>query len=87
MHRQGLKHGNADALFRLPCSQCGQIFHSTTTVECSEQIATVTEGSPSRVHSLFERSLDQLQELQEEDVDVGYVLAVKRGNKNLSQMM
>ena len=81
VHRQGLKHGNADALSRLPCSQCGQIFHSTTTVECSEQIATVTEGSPSGVHSLFERSSDQLQELQEEDVDVGYVLAAKRGNK------
>lgn len=78
VHRRGLKHGNADALSRLPCSQCGQSSHSSTAVDCSKQLAIMAEVE---VHSLFERPFQQLQELQEEDPDVRYVLAAKRNNE------
>eukprot|EP00731_Ephydatia_muelleri_P010034 Em0005g620a len=30
VHRQGTKHGNADALSRVPCRQCGRESHETT---------------------------------------------------------
>ena len=39
VHRQGIKHGNADALSRVPCRQCGRESHETTP------IGDVIEGS------------------------------------------
>ena len=33
IHRQGIKHGNADALSRVPCRQCGRESHETTPKE------------------------------------------------------
>ena len=45
IHRPGLIHGNADALSRLPCKQCGK--HTTEEekkVDHEQGVATVSEG-------------------------------------------
>ena len=41
VHRPGRKHGNADALSRRPCKQCGQ--HDTDLQDKNDQLLPVTE--------------------------------------------
>ena len=53
IHRPGRKHGNADALSRQPCQQCGRIDHFTSTI-----ITHVTD------QVLNERTEAQIQALQ-----------------------
>ena len=40
VHRQGTKHGNADALSRVPCRQCGRESHETTPKDVIEGSVT-----------------------------------------------
>ena len=69
IHRPGRKHGNADALSRQPCQQCGRIDHSTSTI-----IAHVTD------QVLNEKTEAQIQALQLDDPSIHMVLRAKESN-------
>ena len=71
VHRRGRKHTNADALSRLPCTQCGRENHSTAPA-----LVAVTGILPSE-----RRSLDELRQLQLADATVGLVLQSKEADK------
>ena len=63
VHRQGKSHQNADALSRLPCSQCGRD-------ETKEQLIVA-------VTSLGQQARSEMRRLQEEDPDIGIVLEAR----------
>jgi hypothetical protein len=80
IHRPGRKHGNADALSRRPCKQCGMedhfgVEHNVVTQTCKQEI-------PSTV--LQERSNQSIRQLQLEDPSIGIVLQAKEGEKKLT---
>ena len=66
-HRQGRKHSNADAIFRIPCDQCGRDSHQETPSVTKEPvfIRTVTLNS---------RTPSELQNLQKTDPNIGPIL-------------
>ena len=73
-HRPGLKHGNADALSRRPCSQCGwqdypeEVVQSACTVNVMEsQKDVIIEG----------HSREEYRMLQLEDPSIGQILKLK----------
>ena len=63
----GQRYSNADALSRLPCQQCGRQQHK---LEEAAQINIVT----GNIHTLIERSLQELKDLQVQDTHIGPVL-------------
>ena len=70
MHRQGSRHGNADALSRIPCKQCGNEDDQV------DEIGAITGPFLQQLNNLGE-----VQRLQAEDDDIAPVLnAVKVGN-------
>ena len=71
VHRRGRKHTNADALSRLPCTQCGRENHSTAPA-----LVAVTGILPSERHSL-----DELRQLQLADATMGLALQSKEAGQ------
>ena len=69
VHRRGRKHTNADALSRLPCTQCGRESHNIVPA-----LVAVTGILPSE-----HRSVDELRRLQLADATMGLVLQSKEG--------
>ena len=68
VHRQGRKHGNADALSRLPCRQCGRENHSGTEAN----VASVSINNCDQ--SLEGHTREELRQLQQKDPSVGPIL-------------
>ena len=69
IHRPGKRHGNADALSRLPCRQCGQ--HEPDP-------ETPTSAAVSRVSLPREYSQEKLRKTQLEDRIIGPILCAKQ---------
>ena len=65
VHRPGRNHGNADALSRRPCRQCG--------LEDPVTVAAVIEISESAPPSIDDDPLDHIEEIQREDPDLRIV--------------
>ena len=75
VHRPGRQHSNADALSRMPCTQCGRDTHDREGL----LITAVTNGDKG---VLLERSPEELRHLQLSDPTVGLVLrAMEVGEK------
>lgn len=74
VHQQGKHHGNADALSRLPCHQCGL---QEPNPEPPDLVAV------NRVSLLCGHSLDDLHEAQFEGAVVGPILCAKQTDHNL----
>ena len=72
VHRQGRKHTNADALSRLPCTQCSRKSHefdaSATCSMVAEDVNDIDESHPS-------------YRAQREDPIISPILAAKEANK------
>ena len=71
-HCKGRLHGNADAMSRRPCSQCGQDSH--TTIEATIAVCKETNTV------IPERSNEDIRKLQMEDQSIGFVLRAKEAN-------
>lgn len=92
VHRKGKRHGNADALSRLPCSQCGRMCHSGKEEEEQDSPREELVGLPEiavvdvldGVQSLLSRTAGQLQKLQQEDSVIGYVMTAIMTNQRPS---
>ena len=69
VHRRGRKHGNADAMSRIPCVQCGRESHESI-------VATTVQVSP-----LQQKSNEELRSKQLEDPIVGYLLRAREANE------
>ena len=75
VHRRGRKHGNADALSRMPCSQCGRESH--------EEQPSVVAASSFDLHSS-----DDLRKSQLADPSIRFVLLAKEaGRKPLTDQL
>ena len=75
VHRPGRQHSNADAMSRMPCTQCGRDTHDQEGL----LITAVTNGDKG---VLLERSPEELRHLQLSDPTVGLVLhAMEVGEK------
>ena len=75
VHRPGRQHSNADALSRMPCTQCGRDTHDQEGL----LITAVTNGDKGE---LLERSPEELRHLQLSEPTVGLVLrAMEVGEK------
>ena len=71
-HRKGRLHGNADAMSRRPCPQCGRDGH--TTMEAAIAVCKDTTTV------IPERSDGDVRKLQMEDQSIGFVLRAKEAN-------
>ena len=73
LHRSGRKHGNADAMSRMPCTQCGRSDHSeeNTILAAVHQTRSPFPG----------RSQEELRQLQLEDPSIGYVFRAKEKDR------
>ena len=69
IHRRGQYHGNADALSRRPCQQCG-ISHTEADVAPGAEVCSVTQKAP----------MEDLRQSQLSDDTVGPVLQAKEEN-------
>ena len=78
-HRQGHCHGNADALSRRPCGQCGRP-HGHLVEEPSESVCMV-ERDPSKPAT---ESIQDIRQLQLEDEAVGPVLRAREAARRPS---
>ena len=74
VHRKGHLHGNADAMSRRPCSQCGRDCHAAN----AESLAM---SSVQQKPLLPERSDQDLRKFQFDDPSIGFVLRAKEENK------
>ena len=64
VHRPGLQHGNADALSRLPCKQCGlqeDVENSTSSSEQEPEVNGVTMISSMWIQSWTPKEIRSLQ--------------------------
>ena len=80
VHRPGRKHQNADALSRMPCSQCGR--DSLGENQPTDESVCAIDGGEVRTDQrlpgpLQMRSKTELRRLQTEDEEIGYVLRAK----------
>ena len=69
-HRKGRLHGNADAMSRRPCTQCGRDSHISTEEVTLALIEQQNIAIPARSHV-------DIRKLQMEDPSIGFVLHVK----------
>ena len=69
VHRPGRSHGNADALSRMPCHQCGRDSHYLSVSVNFFQADGSLEGG-----SLWQSSADEIRQLQMEDEVLGPLL-------------
>lgn len=76
MHRRGRSHGNADALSRRPCEQCG-LSHGVISEATSETLCMVVED-PEQQPVV---PTHDLRQLQLEDDNVGPVLKAREANR------
>ena len=67
-HRKGRLHGNADAMSRRPCTQCGRDGHSNVSTE-EVPIAQIVQET-----TIPARSNEEIRKLQLEDPSIGFVL-------------
>ena len=80
VHRPGRKQQNADALSRMPCSQCGRDSHGEN--QPTDESVCAIDGGEVRTDQrlpgpLQMRSKTELRRLQTEDEEIGYVLRAK----------
>ena len=68
IHRAGSKHGNADALSRIPCHQCGRDNHF-------EVVAVATPTGQRREHR--DKHTSEMRKLQLSDTVIGPILQAK----------
>ena len=72
VHRRGRAHGNADALSRLPCRQCGRADHDTSL---SAEVAVAALQPPGS------HTKGTLREMQLADLSVRALLQAKEENR------
>ena len=72
VHRQGRKHSNADALSRIPCTQCGRESHVTT--ESVRLVESEPASSPAAENGECQVNL---KEAQCRDPNISYVRKAK----------
>ena len=90
-HRPGLKHGNADALSRGPCRQCGRESHDAspigqeTVTDKTRKVTTRSQGRKAREAEKSEMWMEDgvlnrrnLEVKQAEDEDVSWVIDYKK---------
>ena len=75
VHHPGPKHGNADALFRLPCNQCGR--HNHSEIEVDVVAVTAVNDIPVFQHS----STDALCESQLQDTTISFIFCALELNQ------
>ena len=75
IHRPGKSHGNADALSRLPCKQCGR------KMETSEELLALQAID----NSLAERTPAEIRQLQLDDPTIGPVVQAKEQDVRLPE--
>ena len=90
IHRPGLQHGNADALSRRPCRQCGQdpgehdamidAVHAVT--DSSQFLNRVYHSSPQPVQ-IDDWTVEEIQKKQETDKEISPVYRWKKSLHNL----
>ena len=68
IHQKGRLHGNADAMSRRPCTQCGRDGHSNVSTE-EVPIAQIVQET-----TIPARSNEEIRKLQLEDPSIGFVL-------------
>ena len=73
MHRAGRKHVNADAMSRLPCTQCGHDTHDADVPPTDHLVIGATEAQAS----LGRTSMEEVRRAQLADPSVGFVLKAK----------
>ena len=76
-HRKGRLHGNADAMSRKPCTQCGRESHIVTEEITLALIEEQNTAIPAR-------SNEDIRRLQMEDPSIGFVLRAKEANERPS---
>ena len=81
LHRPGKRHQNADALSRIPCTQCGRESHSSDdppdTPLSDKVTGAISQPQPT---NLQERSTAELRELQLQDSSIGFVLKAREND-------
>ena len=70
VHRRGSKHGNADALSRLPCQQCGRESHDPEAEDSLPPAVNTVLLQQDQTHDI--------RQLQEADPSIGLVLRAKQ---------
>ena len=75
VHRPGCLHGNADALSRIPCRQCGRQ-ESVLEPVLGAVLVSDVPGTPQ----------EELQTAQENDPHIGDILKAKRDGKDSKQI-
>ena len=81
VHRQGKKHTNADALSRLPCTQCGRESHQTAEFPLDVSAVSPTSFHLARDNGSQDDSHPQnLREAQLSDPGIKFVLRAKESN-------
>ena len=75
-HRKGRLHGNADAMSRRPCTQCGRDSHSNVSTE-GVPIAQIVQET-----TIPARSNEEIWKLQLENPSIGFMLRVKETNEH-----
>ena len=78
VHRQGKKHANADALSRLPCTQCGRESHQT--MEPTMNVSCLSSALSSSVAAESNTDRDTARDLQKaqlSDPSTAFVLRAK----------
>ena len=73
-HRKGRLHGNADAMLRRPCTQCGRDSHVNTEEVTLALIEHQNIAIPTR-------SNEDIQKLQMEDPSIAFVLCAKEADE------
>lgn len=75
-HRPGTKHGNADALSRIPCRQCGYCgLDNEGITTAARHILANDDGSP-------QWNCDALRLAQQTDQDIGPVYTFRKNDEN-----
>jgi RNase H-like domain found in reverse transcriptase len=72
IRRPGTKHGNADALSRMPCRQCGYCGSD------NDEIASVARSIQATDYGLPQRNTQALILVQQSDQDIGPAYEFKR---------
>ena len=83
-HQPGKKHQNADALSRLPCSQCGRVSHVDNT-ELFQEVQVVGNLQQQKQNSfLKEKGKEEIRQLQLQDDSIGFMLKAREEDQQPS---